>query len=54
MKIHDVSVKDEYCYLVVAVLLTCLLYDTRMAVLLTCLNYDIDITQIQVRCEPGV
>ena len=34
-KIHDVPMKDECCYLVAAVLSTCLLYNTWMVVLLT-------------------
>jgi len=29
MKIHDAPMKDECCYLVAAVLLTCLLDDTK-------------------------
>jgi len=39
-KIHDASMKDEYYYLVAAILLTCLLDDTN-TILLTCLNYSI-------------
>jgi len=42
MKIHDVSVKDEYCYLVVVVLLTvCFTIHEWRAT--DCLNYNIDI-----------
>ena len=44
MKIHDAPMKDECCYLVVAVLLTCLLDDTN-TVLLTCLDYGIGMIQ---------
>jgi len=36
-KIYNAPTKDECCYLVATVLLTCLLYDTWIAVLLTCL-----------------
>jgi len=39
------SIKDECCYLVAAVLLTCLLDDTN-TVLLTCLDYGPDKIQI--------
>ena len=45
MKIHDASMKDECCYPVVAVLLTCLLDNTN-TVLLTCLDYGIGMIQI--------
>ena len=45
MKIHDVPMKDKCCYLVAAVLLTCLLDDTN-TVLLTCLDYGIGTIQI--------
>jgi len=45
MKIHDAPMKDECCYLVAAVLLTCLLDDMNM-VLLTCLDYSIGTIQI--------
>ena len=34
MKIHDVSMKNECCYLIAVVLLTCLLYDTGIVTLL--------------------
>ena len=46
MKIHDVPMEDECCYLVAAVLLTCLLDDTNM-VLLTCLDYGTGTIQIR-------
>ena len=46
MKIHDVPMKDECCYLVAMVLLTCLLDNTNM-VLLTCLNYGTGTIQIR-------
>jgi len=45
MKIHDVPMKDECCYPVVAVVLTCLLDDMN-TVLLTCLDYGIGTIQI--------
>src|SRR5712671_1306294 len=45
MKIHDAPMKDECCYLVAAVLLTCLLNDMN-TVLLTCLDYGIGTIQI--------
>ena len=45
MKIHDASMKDECCYLVAVVLLTCLLDDMNM-VLLTCLDYGTGMLQI--------
>ena len=45
MKIHDMSMKDESCYLVTAVLLTCLLDNTN-TVLLTCLDYGTGTIQI--------
>ena len=45
MKIHDAPVKDECCYPVVAVLLTCLLDDMN-TVLLTGLDYGIGTIQI--------
>jgi len=45
MKIYDVSKKDECCYLVAAVLLTCLLDDMN-TVLLTCLDYGTGMIQI--------
>jgi len=45
MKIHGAPMKDECCYPVVVVLLTCLLDDTN-TVLLTCLDYSIGTIQI--------
>jgi len=45
MKIHDAPMKDECCYLVAVVLLTCLLDDTN-TVLLICLDYGIGTIQI--------
>ena len=45
MKIHDTPMKDESCYLVTTVLLTCLLDNMNM-VLLTCLDYGIGTIQI--------
>ena len=54
MKIHNVPMKDECCYLVAVVLLTRLLDDTNM-VLLTCLDYDIGTIQIgSVTGDPPV
>ena len=54
MKVHDVSMKDECCYLVIVVLLTCLFDDMNM-VLLTCLDYDIGTIQIRsVTGDPPV
>ena len=54
MKIHDAPMKDKCCYLVAAVLLTCLLDDMNM-VLLTCLDYSTDTIQIRsVAGDPPV
>ena len=50
MKIHDASMKDECCYLVAVVLLTCLLDDTN-TVLLTCLDYGTDMLSPASRVE---
>ena len=41
-KIHDAPTKDECCYLVFAVLLTCLLYDTRIGCAIDLFGYYTD------------